>query len=192
MRKLLRCLTTLTLLALLVLGISKTAMATTITFSEYPVGTVITNQYQELGVTFSGALSGPPVIANDGAMPSAPVLSPNPRYAGTFNINFGFGAFGVQFDSGYWDTLGSGVIKVYNLSSVLIATLTDTTFGVDHIDLGGLGPIGDIYFDSRADPAGADIDNLQFTTAPEPGGLLLLGSGLGLIGIGTVRRKLFR
>ena len=177
------------LLALLVLTISGTAVATNITFitfSEFPVGTIITNQYLGLGdmVTFSGALDGPPIIANDAAMPDSPVLSPNPPYAGTFNINFPSGAIDVQFDSGYWDTVGSGVITLYAPGGGFIATLSDTTIGVDHFNLTSYGDIGRIYFDSTADPYGADIDNLQFAaTTPEPGSLVLFGSGLlGLAG----------
>ncbi len=53
----------------------------------------------------------------------------------------------------------------------------------------GYGIIGSLYFNSELDLAGADIDNLTFTSVPEPASLLLLGSGLfGLAG--AIRRKL--
>src|SRR5438309_10353561 len=88
----------------LTLALPTPALATTLTFSEFPVGTIVSNQYAPQHVTFSGDLDGNPIIANDGAMPNSPVLSPNPPYAGTFNINFiDGGAVGVNFDSGYWD-----------------------------------------------------------------------------------------
>lgn len=175
------------LIALMVLALP--AFATTLTFSEFAVGTVITNQYAPQGVLFSGVSA--PIIADDFAMPGSPVLSPNPPYAGDFLMTFIGGATGVQFDSGFWDGLGTGTINVFDPSSVLLASLTNTGLGVDHFDLSGYGIIGSVYFNSFADPAGADIDNLTYNSVPEPSSLLLLGSGLfGLAG--TLRRRLFR
>jgi len=46
------------------------------------------------------------------------------------------------------------------------------------MDLTAFGDIGRVEFNSLADPAGADIDNLTFTAVPEPASLLLLGGGL--------------
>lgn len=47
-----------------------------ITFSEFAVGTSISTQYQNIGITFGG--SGP-FITTDGANPTSPVLSGTPR-----------------------------------------------------------------------------------------------------------------
>jgi len=160
----------------------------TLTFSEFPVGTIITTQYAPQGVLFAGLLAGPPIIANDGAMPNSPVLSPNPPFAGTFQWMFPSGASGVQFDSGFWDSLGTGVIDVFNTSNVLVAALTNTNLGVDHFDLSSFGVIGRVTFNSTADPAGADIDNLQFQVpVPEPMSFVLLGTGLAVLGL--IRRR---
>ena len=43
-----------------------------LTFSEFPVGTVITTQYAADGVVFSALTGNAPIIANDGAMPDFP------------------------------------------------------------------------------------------------------------------------
>jgi len=123
------------------------------------------------------------------AQPFSPVLSPNPVYAGDFNINFPSGAYNVSFQSGYWDTVGSGVINVYDIHGGSLGSVTDTGLGPQFMDLSGFGIIGHVYFNSYADPFGADIDNLTFTTVPEPGTLLLLGSGL-IGAIGVIRRKI--
>jgi hypothetical protein len=160
----------------------------TITFSEFAVGTLVSNQYAPQGVIFS---AGPvnntlPIIANDGAMPGSPVLSPNPVYAGDFFMTFPSPFTFVQFDSGYWDGIGTGVIQAFDPSNNLIANLSNTLIGVETFTFSGLGPIGKIYFNSSGDGAGGDIDNLN--AVPLPGTLLLFGSGiLGFIGLGGRR-----
>lgn len=170
------------------LGVSGVAQATTITFSEFAAGTLISNQYAALGVTFGAGAIGHslPIIANDGAMPNSPVLSPNPPFGGDFDIYFGGGASGVSFASGYWDTVRTAIVRVYDLSNNLLATLTNQATGAYTFDLSAYGTIGHIYFNSFGDPAGGDIDNLTFTV-PEPTSLLLLGSGL--VGLAAFARR---
>jgi hypothetical protein len=147
----------------------------TITFSEFPVGTLVSSQYASDDVVFlAGSNGNLPIIANDGAMPTSPVLSPNPVYAGDFTMQFPIPATSVSFLSGYWDTVGSGIINAYNPGGNLIGTFTDTSLGVDSITISGLGNIGSVYFNSVNDPYGADIDNLSITV-PEPATVSLLG-----------------
>lgn len=178
------------------LVIPLTAMATVLTFDEFPSGTVISNQYAPQGVLFlQGANGEYPIITGDGAMPFTPVLSPKPPFAGDFTIQFINPVTNVSFLSGYWDDQGGGSVQVYDPSDILLGTFANGTWGnypdpagVYMFDFGTL-VIGKIYFNSLIDGAGGDIDNLTFTAVPEPSTLLLLGAGLiGLVGL----RKKFR
>jgi len=168
----------------MVMGIASSASAlpSPITFSEFPVGTVIDDEYASLGVLFSPGGDGTlPVIDNDGAMPGSPILRPDGAdyaYAGDFRMVFPTPVTKVSFQSGYWDAIGTGVIDLFDPSLTLIGSFTNTVTGPEDMSFSGLGLIGAVYFDSGNDVAGADIDNLDFTPVPEPGTLLLVGVGL--------------
>ena len=183
-----------------VAGLASAAPTTWITFDEFPVGTVIDTDYAPLGVVFTAATYNPPVISMNGAMPDQPILRPDggpSTYQGDFWIQFTTPAVEVQFDSGWWDGLGTGVIDVYDPAMNPLANLTNTTTGVNVTTISGMGPVGYIYFNSVADGAGADIDNLGFSILnfdtipiPAPGSILLGGIGVGLIGWLRRRRTL--
>jgi hypothetical protein len=180
-----------------VTGLASAAPTTLITFDEFPLGTVIDTEYAPLGVVFlTGDVTGRlPQISMNGAMPDQPILRPTgePDYymfQGDFWMQFTTPATEVKFDSGYWDTLGTGVINVYNPAMNPLASLTNTVTGVDTISISGLGPVGYIYFNSIADGAGADIDNLGFSPIPAPGAIVLGSIGVGLIGWLRRRRTL--
>jgi hypothetical protein len=178
-----------------VAGLAGAAPTTLITFDEFPIGTMIGNQYAGLGVVFlPGDLTGRlPQISMNGAMPDQPILRPTgePDYyvfQGDFWIQFTTPAVEVQFDSGYWDGVGNGVINVYDPYMNPLASLSNTTTGVNVTNV--TGRIGYIYFNSIGDGAGADIDNLAFTPIPAPGAILLGSIGLGVVSWLRRRRTL--
>jgi len=185
----------LTMMCAIVMAVAGTANAapTLITFSEFPLGTVVDTEYAPLGVVFTAATYNLPVISMNGAMPTQPILRPDGgpgTYQGDFWIKFITPAIQVQFDSGYWNAIGTGVINVLDPFSNPIANLTNTVTGVNVTSLSGLGPIGYIYFNSVADGAGADIDNLAFEPIPAPGAILLGSIGVGVVSWLRRRRTL--
>ncbi|MHC4174810.1 MAG: hypothetical protein ACYST5_17995 [Planctomycetota bacterium] len=182
------------ILLVAILGVAGTANAV-ITFDEYPIGTIISNQYAGVGVEFlPGNITGRlPQIDWDGAMPTEPILRPTGEpdfytYEGDFWMKFPSPVNLVEFDSGYWDNAGSGIIQVYDPDMNPLANLTNAGTGVELISISGPGwSIGYVYFNSIADGAGADIDNLVI---PAPGAILLGSLGVGLVGWLRRRRTL--
>ena len=183
-----------------ILGVVSMANAgptTTITFDEFPVGTLISDQYAGLGVLFHAGDVTPrlPQISMNGAMPTQPILRPTgePDYfifQGDFWVEFTTPVLQVQFDSGYWDYAGVGVIDVYDPAMTPLASLTNTTTGVNATSISGMGPVGHIYFNSVADGGGADMDNLSFQPIPAPGAILLGSIGVGVVNWLRRRRTL--
>jgi hypothetical protein len=180
-----------------VAGLASAAPTYTITFDEFPLGTLIDTQYAPLGVVFLPGIVTPrlPQISLNGAMPTEPVLRATGEpdfyiFQGDFFIEFPTPVVDVQFLSGYWDTVGSGIIEVYGPYGNLLASLSNTATGPVTTDLSALGKIGKIYFNSVGDGAGADLDNLSFSPIPAPGAIVLGGIGVGLIGWLRRRRTL--
>jgi len=162
-----------------------------ITFDEYAVGTVITNQYAAQNVLFQGINGADPIIAYDGALQ---VLSPNPPYNGDFAAFFINPVSWVEFDAGYWNNRYTGIIGLYDANLQHIADFTnqftylELGYNYEHFSFHGYGPIGAVYFNSFNDPAGAAMDNLDFSAPiPEPATIALVG--LGLLGLGARLRK---
>jgi hypothetical protein len=185
-------------LIIVIAGVASAAPTTLITFDEFPVGTMIDDEYEGLGVKFlAGYYTGTlPQISMNGAMPTQPILRPTGDgiypsiYQGDFWMLFTTPVLDVTFDSGYWDGVGTGYMYVYNAGGSQIGTVQNTIIGIEQISISGLGPIGKVYFNSIGDLAGADIDNLAFTPVPAPGAILLGGIGAGIVSWLRRRRTL--
>ena len=139
-----------------------------ITFDDVPLDTAVSDQYASKGVLFSG--SPGPVTALDGANPTAPVLSPGPGYIGTIDITFVSpkdktrlaSASSVAFDIGYMDSVGGASISWYTAKGKLLGQTQTQDYGIVRLPIAAVA-VSRIHIDTTGDPAGAAIDNLEFS-----------------------------
>ena len=139
---------------------------TDLTFSEFPVDTTITNQYQSEGVVFSGG----DFIADDGADPTSPALSGSPLYSGPIHgqfVDYYTGAQGTvktfSFDAGYFNSLHSTKITWYNAAGGVIGSETNAHLGYEHFNITSKTPIASFTVAVVGQEAsGFSFDNLKF------------------------------
>ena len=150
----------------------------TLSFSEYSVGTAITNQYESDGILFAGdseTSENPPRIVSDSSDPTSPALAGGLPTGTTWPFgNDIVGEFvvpgtttpaavdGFSFGVGYIDTSGSTQVDVFGPGGQLVGvTVIDTTGYVsvtsNYADVTG-------FLVTGSDPNGWDIDNLAFTS----------------------------
>ena len=149
----------------------------TIDFTDFPHGTLVTDQYRDLGVLFTGPFDDDVIIES-----------------ATFALD-GFGLqaqsavmseFILEFDAPQFE------FGVHFPSSILIEAFNDgeQVFIDDFFGGGFAGIVTDISFDSIRLASGggsqANIDNIYFTI-PAPGPIALLGIS-ALVGTGRRRR----
>ena len=115
-----------------------------ITFSEFPVGTLITTQYQNVGIIFGGDA---PKITGDGAFPTTPVLAA-PKggrpyggdITGTF-IDPGTGTPTIvesfTFDAGYFDSIGSTHVEWFDLGGNSLGQILNSKLAIERFTIGG-------------------------------------------------------
>ncbi len=107
-----------------------------ITFSEYPLGTVITNQYENVGIIFGG--SGDDFITEDAANPTSPVLSGTPQFlgdiTGTFVVpgtNTPTTVKSFMLDAGYFDYAGTTCLEWYDAYGNLLGRQINSQVGIE-------------------------------------------------------------
>lgn len=136
-----------------------------ITFSEYPGGTTISTQYQNIGVIFESAT----FITGDGANPTSPVLSGTPRFQGPIVCRFvkpGTSLPAVvksfTFDAGYFDEYGSTRIEWFDPEGKKLGQRINSVYGIETFTVEG-GNIASWKISViTTEPAGFAIDNLSF------------------------------
>lgn len=141
-----------------------------ITFSEFPVGTSIANQYQPQGILFGG---DSPFITTDSSNPTSPVLSGTPLFFGSITGTFVDPATGspvvvtsFSLDAGFFDGLGTFDLSWFNKDGVLLGSESNTEIGIQTFTVTGVG-IASFHVSGGSDAAGFAIDNIAF----DPGSL---------------------
>jgi hypothetical protein len=137
-------------------------------------------------------------IATDVAHPSSPVLSGTPIFNGGIAILFSSDQFGVGFDGGFFNSIGSTAITAFARDGSLIGSVQNTVEGIEFLGLvtdDNIASIAGVFLDLVGDePAGFSIDNIRFggvndidiNVVPEPSTYLIMA--LGLLGIVTSRK----
>ena len=140
----------------------------TITFSEFPDGSSITDQYQPSGIDFGG---DSPFITDDGSNPTSPVLSGTPQFFGTITGTFVTPAGGPRtvnnfsLDVGYIDTPGSTEVVAYDSDGNTLDTVPIDDTGIVNVSISvpGIASFAVQSVDpSNPDSAGWAIDNVSF------------------------------
>jgi hypothetical protein len=145
--------------------------AVTITFSEYPVGTVITTQYASAdGVVFQGNTPGDTqFISTDLANPDSPELSGTPLFTGDVGARFVIPGTNqpatvdsVSMDVGYIDNPGSTEVSAYGSNGALLGTVVANQLGWNHLTIAFPGIASFNVTAVSDEAAGFGVDNVSF------------------------------
>nr|WP_141657511.1 hypothetical protein [Thiocapsa sp. KS1] len=141
-----------------------------ITFSEFPNGTAIANQYANRGIVFGGDT---PFITSDGANPTSPVLSGTPRFDGAIEGRFvdpkdgttPISVGGFSLDGGYFNALGSVRLTWYALDGSEIGNMISSKLGIETFIVQG-GAIARWRIEIiNYEPGGFAIDNVSIRSS---------------------------
>jgi|GEM_PF-6417644 len=144
-----------------------------ITFSEFPNGTYITDQYADHGIIFGG---DNPFITSDSANPTSPVLSGSPKFEGNIEGYFvnpidGTTPIAVPWfslDSGYYDKEESTRLEWFDLVGNKLGEMYNSNMGIE-TTLIEEGHIASWRISMRtSDPGGFAIDNLNYNSSASP------------------------
>jgi hypothetical protein len=166
--------------------------AVTITFSEFPPGTIITTQYRNLGIVFAGNTPGDTqFITTDGANPTSPELSGTPIFEGNVGGHFvspttttSATVTSLSLDVGYITDPGSTVLEAFSSTGALIATVAAESVGWNLLTVTAPGIASFLVTTVSFEPFGFGVDNVSFVP-PAPSKYMLafgdsIAAGYGL------------
>lgn len=137
-----------------------------ITFSEVPVGTAVTDQYDHLGIIFGG---DSPITASDGSNVNSPVLGGVPLFHGDITMEIvapGTTAPAttdqISFDLGYLDNANGVVVTTYDLAGDATSTSSYGCCGIQRITISQPGTQRLVIDVQDFEGNGAAIDNVTF------------------------------
>ncbi|WP_255589371.1 GDSL-type esterase/lipase family protein [Cellulomonas sp. PS-H5] len=143
----------------------------TITFSEFPVGTAITTQYQQRGIAFGGDA---PFIAQDGSNPTSPVLSGTPTFQGAIEGRF-VRADGsprtvnhLALSVGYIDTRKSVRVIARGADGAELLSVPLDALGIVRVTITQSRMASFRVEAVAAEPAGFAVDDVTFLSASAP------------------------
>ncbi len=161
------------------------------------------------GGVFGGCVTGTPtgtlsleadapkaIVLFDGANPSSPVLSGGSMFSGPISVLFDKNVSAVGLEGGYFDLLHGTAVTFFARDGSVLDQLTNSTLGMEFFGVrtsDGSNQIAGLQFSLvGAENAGFEMDNLQFTVAPnnqdvspapEPETYALIMLGLGVVGL---------
>jgi hypothetical protein len=145
--------------------------AVTITFSEFPVSTVVTTQYAiNDGIVFQGDSAGDnQFIATDDANPDSPELSGTPQFTGNVGARFVLPGTNqaatvdsVTMDVGYIDNPGSTEVSAYDSSGTLLGSVVAEQLGWNNLTIAFKGIASFTVSAVSGEDAGFGLDNVTF------------------------------
>ena len=141
-----------------------------ITFSEFPSGTHISNQYADKGIIFDG---NNPFITGDGSNPTSPVLSGTPQFNGAIEGKFvdpithdPTVVNHFELDAGYFNNLSSTRLRWFNSKGDLIREVLDSEYGIQHFSIDDENIASFRIEIISQEDAGYAIDNVFFEIKP--------------------------